>query len=314
MARALSDDLRGRVLQASTDGASARQAAVRFGVGISTAIRWIARARLGETTARIQGRRRTSRLDAHEAFIVGLIEERRDITLNEMMARLSGERSVVIGHSALSAWLCGRGWTFKKKTAHALEQERPDVLKRRRDWFEAQPDLDPRRLVFIDETGLSTKMARLRGRAPRGERCRAGIPHGHWKTTTFAGALRLDGMTAPFVYDGAMNGVVFLAYVEQVLVPTLKPGDIVVMDNLPAHKPAGVREAIERAGATLSFLPPYSPDMNPIENAFAKLKALLRARAERSIGALWDAVGAVVDLFSPTECVNFFKAAGYDPD
>ncbi|BCB19119.1 transposase [Bosea sp. ANAM02] len=115
MARALSDDLRGRVLQASTDGASARQAAVRFGVGISTAIRWIARARLGETTARIQGRRRTSRLDAHEAFIVGLIEERRDITLNEMMARLSGERSVVIGHSALSAWLCGRGWTFKKR-------------------------------------------------------------------------------------------------------------------------------------------------------------------------------------------------------
>lgn len=157
-------------------------------------------------------------------------------------------------------------------------------------------------------------MARLRGRAPRGERCRAGVPHGHWKTTTFAGALRLDGMTAPFVYDGAMNGTVFLAYVEQVLVPTLKPGDIVVMDNLPAHKPAGVREAIERVGATLSFLPPYSPDMNPIENAFAKLKAVLRARAERSIGALWDAVGAIVDLLSPTECANFFRAAGYEPD
>lgn len=121
-------------------------------------------------------------------------------------------------------------------------------------------------------------------------------------------------MTAPFVYDGAMNGVVFLAYVEQVLVPTLKPGDIVIMDNLPAHKPAGVREVIERAGATLSFLPPYSPDMNPIENAFAKLKAKLRARAERSIGALWDAVGTIVQLFSPTECANYFKAAGYDPD
>jgi len=195
-----------------------------------------------------------------------------------------------------------------------LEQERPDVLKRRRDWFEAQPDLDPQHLVFIDETGLSTKMARLRGRAPRGERCRASVPHGHWKTTTFAGALRLGGMTAPFVYDGAMNGVVFLAYVEQVLVPTLKPGDIVIMDNLSAHKPAGVREAIERVGATLSFLPPYSPDMNPIENAFAKLKTMLRARAERSIGALWDAVGTIVQLFSPTECANYFKAAGYDPD
>ena len=121
-------------------------------------------------------------------------------------------------------------------------------------------------------------------------------------------------MTAPFVYDGAMNGTVFLAYVEQVLVPTLKPGDIVVMDNLPAHKPAGVRGAIERAGAVLSFLPPYSPDFNPIENAFAKMKSLLRAKAERTIPALWDAVGAAVDLFSPTECANYFRAAGYDPD
>jgi transposase len=195
-----------------------------------------------------------------------------------------------------------------------LEQERPDLLKRRRDWFEAQPDLDPQRLVFIDETGLSTKLARLRGRAPRGQRCRAGVPHGHWKTTTFAGALRLSGMTAPFVYDGAMNGTVFLAYVEQVLLPTLKPGDVVVMDNLPAHKAAGVREAIERAGATPTFLPPYSPDFNPIENAFAKLKALLRARAERSISALWDAIGTIVGLFSPTECANYFRAAGYDPD
>ena len=157
-------------------------------------------------------------------------------------------------------------------------------------------------------------MARLRGRAPRGERCRAGVPHGHWKTTTFAGALRLGGMTAPFVYDGAMNDAVFLAYVEQVLVPTLEPGDIVVMDNLPAHKGAGVRDAIERAGATLSYLPPYSPGFNPIENAFAKLKAMLRARAERSISALWDAVGAIVGLFSPTECENYFRAAGYDPD
>jgi transposase len=157
-------------------------------------------------------------------------------------------------------------------------------------------------------------MARLRGRAPRGERCRAGVPHGHWKTTTFTGALRLTGMTAPFVYDGAMNGAVFLAYVEQVLVPTLKPGDIVIMDNLPAHKAAGVRQAIERAGATFSLLPPYSPDFNPIENAFSKLKALLRAKAERTIKALWDAVGSIVELFSPAECQNYFKAAGYDPD
>lgn len=157
-------------------------------------------------------------------------------------------------------------------------------------------------------------MARLRGRAPRGERCRAGIPHGHWKTTTFTGALRLTGMTAPFVYDGPMNGAVFLAYVEQVLAKTLAPGDIVVMDNLPAHKAAGVAGAIEATGARLLYLPPYSPDFNPIENAFSKLKALLRARAERTIPALWDAVGSVLDRFTPAECANYFSAAGYEPD
>ncbi len=195
-----------------------------------------------------------------------------------------------------------------------MEQDRPDILKRRRAWFYGQLDLDPAQLVFIDETGLSTKMARLRGRAPRGERCRAGVPHGHWKTTTFTGALRLTGMTAPFVYDGAMNGNVFLAYVEQVLVPTLAPGNVVIMDNLPAHKAAGVREAIEVAGASLLYLPPYSPDFNPIENAFSKLKALLRAKAERTIAALWDTVGSIIDLFTPAECANYFKAAGYDPD
>lgn len=157
-------------------------------------------------------------------------------------------------------------------------------------------------------------MARLRGRALRGERCRAGVPHGHWKTTTFTGALRLTGMTAPFVYDGAMNGQVFLAYVEQVLVPTLSPGDVVIMDNLPAHKAAGIRDAIEAAGASLLYLPPYSPDFNPIENAFSKLKALLRAKAERTIAALWDTVGSVLDRFTPAECANYFKAAGYEPD
>ncbi|MDE4587307.1 IS630-like element ISRm10-1 family transposase [Sinorhizobium meliloti] len=314
MGQALSDDLRIRVLKASAAGMSARQAAARFGVGTSTAIRWIARAKEGELTPRPQGWRRPSAVDAHEEFVVALIEERKDVTLDEMVQRLSVERQVKISRSALGAWLRGRGWTFKKKTAHALEQDRPDVLKRRRVWFDGQLDLDPEKLIFIDETGLSTKMARLRGRALRGERCRAGVPHGHWKTTTFTGALRLTGMTAPFVYDGAMNGNVFLAYVEQVLLPTLQAGDVVVMDNLPAHKTSGVRDAIERAGAKLMFLPPYSPDFNPIENAFSKLKAMLRGRAERKIDALWDAVGALIPRFTPDECANYFRAAGCDPD
>lgn len=172
----------------------------------------------------------------------------------------------------------------------------------------------PERLVFIDETGASTKMARLRGRAPRGERCRAPVPHGHWKTTTFVGALRLEGMTAPMVLDGAMGGPAFTAYVEQVLVPTLAPGDIVVMDNLPAHKLAGVRTAIEAVGAKLLYLPPYSPDFNPIEMAFSKLKAFLKKAAARTKEDLWAAIGQGIDAFTPAECVNYFAAAGYDCD
>ena len=141
---------------------------------------------------------------------------------------------------------------------------------------------------------------------------RAPAPHGHWKTTTFVGALRLEGMTAPMLLDGAMHGAAFLAYVEQLLVPTLKPGDIVVMDNLPAHKPVAVRQAIVAAGAELRFLPPYSPDFNPIEMAFAKLKAFLKKTAARAIEDLWDAIAQGIDTFTPTECQNYFVAAGYD--
>jgi transposase len=202
----------------------------------------------------------------------------------------------------------------EKKTAHAAEQDRPDVLKRREDWFEGQLDLDPARLVFIDETGASTNMARLRGRAPRGKRLRAGIPQGHWKTTTFVAGLRLTGMMAPMVLDGPMNRPAFLAYVQQVLVPELEPGDVVILDNLPAHKGAQVREAIEAAGASLLYLPPYSPDFNPIENAFAKLKALLRKAAERTIEGLWHLIGTLIETFSPEECTNYFAAAGYERD
>ena len=157
-------------------------------------------------------------------------------------------------------------------------------------------------------------MARRYGRAKRGSRCRAAIPHGHWKTTTFVGALRLSGMAAPMVLDGPMHGDAFLAYVEQVLAPTLAPGDIVIMDNLPAHKPVAVRHAIETAGAELRFLPPYSPDFNPIEMAFAKLKALLNKAACRTIPELWDTIATAIDTFTPTECANYFTATGYEPE
>ena len=157
-------------------------------------------------------------------------------------------------------------------------------------------------------------MARLRGRAPKGQRLRVGVPRGHWKTTTFVAGLRLTGLTAPFVLDGPMNRSAFLAYVSRVLVPELKPGDVVILDNLPAHKGRRVREAIEAAGASLRYLPPYSPDFNPIENAFAKLKALLRRAAERTVEGLWRLIGQLIDTFTPQECANYFIAAGYDPD
>jgi transposase len=157
-------------------------------------------------------------------------------------------------------------------------------------------------------------MARLRGRSRRGERCRAAVPHGHWKTTTFTAGLRLGGLTAPMVLDGPMNGDAFLAYVDQALVPELTPGDIVVMDNLPAHKVAGVREAIEAVGARLLYLPPYSPDFNPIEMAFSKLKALLRKAAVRTIPDLWEAIKQAINQFTDDECRNFFIAAGYEPE
>lgn len=185
---------------------------------------------------------------------------------------------------------------------------------RREAWFERQLELDPERLVFIDETWASTKMARTHGRCPRGQRLRMSVPHGHWKTTTFIAGLRRSGMIAPFVYDGPVNRRVFEAYVEQVLVPELKPGDIVIMDNLGSHKGPTVRALIEAAGATLLFLPPYSPDFNPIEKAFSKLKSGLRKAAERTVGGLWDTIGRLVDTFTPTDCANFFTAADYDAD
>lgn len=184
----------------------------------------------------------------------------------------------------------------------------------RQAWFDGQLDLDPERLVFVDETGASTKMARIRGRAKRGQRCRAAIPHGHWKTTTFTAGLRLNELAAPMLLDGPMDGDAFCAYVEHVLVPELKPGDIVIMDNLPAHKVKGVREKIEGAKASLLYLPAYSPDFNPIELAFSKLKALLRKTAARTITDLWGTIAECIEHFPPEECQNYFSACGYDPE
>ena len=178
-------------------------------------------------------------------------------------------------------------------------------------WRANQRLLDPCQLIFIDETGTSTNMARLRGRCRRGARLIGKVPHGHWKITTFVAGLRSNAITAPFVIDRPMNSAIFKTYLEQCLVPTLKLGDIVVMDNLSSHKSQEVRQIIEAAGAKLLYLPPYSPDFNPIEQAFAKIKTHLRKAAERSIPALWDRIGSIIDTVPAAECQNFFKHAGY---
>jgi transposase len=200
----------------------------------------------------------------------------------------------------------------QKKTAHAEEQQRSDVLKRRREWFDGQLDLDPMSLVFIDETGTSTKMGRKSGRRRRGRRLRVGIPHGHYKNVTLVAGLRLRGLVAQKAFDKPMNAATFEEWVEKCLAPTLSQGDVVVMDNLSSHMGAKIEQLIKAAGATLRYLPPYSPDMNPIEKAFSKLKAFLRKIAERTVAGLLNALETCAEIFKPIECVNYFKACGYD--
>ena len=194
---------------------------------------------------------------------------------------------------------------------YAAEQRRPEVVAARRQWRTWQPLQDMRQYVFLDECGVTTDLLRRYGRSPRGTRLRDHAPFGHWDTHTVVAALRLDGLGAPAVFDGPIDNPSFLAYVEQVLVPTLRPGDVVVLDNLAVHKHPAVRLALERVGAQLRFLPPYSPDFNPIELAFAKLKAFLRAARPRSFDQVNALVATALGLFSATECRNFVRHCGY---
>ena len=317
MGRTLSQDLRSRVIAAVDGGMSRHAAADRFGVAVATAIRWVHVWRTtGATAAKPKGGdTRSHRIEAFGDLTLSAINAELDITLTELADMLRQEHGASFARSTIWRFLDRQGITFKK-TAHASEQDRPDVAARGLAWFDAQPDLDPIRSAWSSSTRpvRRPKSARLRGRALRGKRCRAPVPHGHWLTTTFTGALRLSGLTAPMLLDGPMNRDAFEAYVEQVLLPTLTPGDVVILDNLPAHRSMSVRATIEAAGATLRFLPPYSPDFNPIENAFAKLKAILRKAAARTLDDLWDAVRDALPSFSPTECANYFTAARYEPE
>jgi transposase len=198
-----------------------------------------------------------------------------------------------------------------KKTTRAAEQDRPDVAAARAWWRSHQPEWDPARLVFIDETALNTKMARLYGRSPRGRRCIGAVPHGHWQTSTFIAALRRDRIDAPFLIEGSANMEVFAAYVGKVLCPELNPGDVVILDNLCIHKTATVARLIEAQGAFIRYLPAYSPDLNPIELAFSKLKSHLRQAAARTLEDLQGAVASSLAQFQPFHCQGFFKHAQY---
>ena len=250
-----------------------------------------------------------SPLEAHAAVLLGLIAEQADLTLDEIVAVMR-KRRIAGSRSAVWRFFKRHNVSFKK-SLRAAEQQRADVVRARRRWMREQGMFDPARLVFIDETSTNTAMVRLRGRCPRGIRLTDHVPHGHWKTITFIAGLRRRAMVAPFVLDGPMNSTSFMAYLKRCLVPTLKRGDIVMMDSLPVHKAAGVREVIEAAGAKLRYLPKYSPDLNPIEMAFSKLKAHLRKAAERTIPHLSRRIGVLVAAFSPQVCANYFRHAGY---
>jgi transposase len=290
-------------------GASRREAAERFEISASAAVKWLQRWRdHGVCVAKPRGGSR-SILEEHAERILALVGEQPDRTLDELVAAMR-KRRIPGSRSALWRFLDRHDITFKK-SLRAAEQHRADVARARRRWIRQQGYLDTTRLVFIDETAVTINMVRLRGRCPRGERLISHVPQGAWKTITFVAALRHNKMVAPMVLDGPINGAAFVAYIEQCLVPTLKRGDIVVIDNLPAHKVAGVKDAIEAAGATLQYLPQYSPDLNPIEMPFSKFKAFMRKAAERTVGGLCRRIRSFVPTVSRAECRNYFRHAGY---
>jgi transposase len=249
-------------------------------------------------------------VEAHKDWLLDLVRAEPDLTLTEIHIRLHEAHGLKKSFSCLWRFFARHDITFKK-TLHAAEQNREDVKAARDAWRGDQASLTVKRLVFIDETATTTNMTRLRGRAPKGKRQIGKTPHGHRKTTTFVAALRCDSITAPMVLDGPMNGAIFLEYVRQILVPTLTPEDHVIMDNLPVHKVFGVKAAIESVGASVLFLPAYSPDLNPIEMAFSKLKTLLRKAAERTVSGLWDRIRELLGKFSPQECQNYLTHQGY---
>ncbi|WP_288429560.1 IS630 family transposase [uncultured Agrobacterium sp.] len=310
MTAPLSNDLRERVVAAVLAGESSRAAAARFGVAVSSVVKWSQRYRMsGSVRPAKMGGYRKRILEPHRAFITERLHQNPHLTLHGLKDELALQ-GIAVSHTTIWDFIRREGLSFKK-TLFALEQARADVARRRERWKAFQPHLDPERLVFIDETWIKTNMTPIRGWGPKGKRLHAFAPHGHWRTLTFLGALRNDRLTAPCVFDGPINGQCFRAYVEQQLVPVLKPGDIVVMDNLASHKSTAIRHAIKATGARLWFLPPYSPDLNPIEMAFSKIKHWMRKAQKRTIEDTWRYLGQLVHTIEPDECANYLEKAGY---
>ncbi|HTV33801.1 MAG TPA: IS630 family transposase [Methylocella sp.] len=312
MPKPYSQDLRNRVIDAVEEGGmSCRAAARRYEVNCSTAIKWLERYRREGLRGPVgHGGHRPSALMPHREFLEAARAEKSDVTLQDLCDRLSSEKGVKADTSMMSRFFRKIGVTLKK-TLVAREQDRADISRHRTRWRTYQRRIDPARLVFIDETWAKTNMTRLYGWAPRGKRLIDKVPHGHWNTATFLAALRSDRIEAPCLFDGPINGERFRAYVEQFLVPTLKAGDVVILDNLGSHKSKAVRKAIRHVGARLVFLPKYSPDLNPIEQVFAKFKTLLRKVGARTYEAISAACGEILKRFPPSECAAYLRNAGY---
>ena len=303
-------DLRSRALARKAAGETHREIAAALRISPSCLSKWTRREQeTGSLKPDRIGGRKPRTLSGECAEWLRRRVASGPVTLRGLTAELA-ERGVKTAPRAVWVFLHAEGLSFKK-TLLPEEQTRPDVARQRARWKAHQGRIAPSRLVFIDETWVKTNMAPLRGWGPRSRRLKGYAPYGHWKTLTFIAALRHDRIDAPWVIDGPINGETFLLYVETQLAPTLSPGDVVVMDNLGSHKGKAARAAIRAKGAHLLFLPPYSPDLNPIEQVFAKLKHLMRKAQPRNVEATWRKVGQLLDLFSPTECANYLVNSGY---
>jgi transposase len=306
--RPFSDDLRLRIHEACQAGDSTAEVAEQFRVSPAFVRRLQQRFRqTGSLAPKPGGHGPTRKLVAHEEALRQSVRERPDATPAEHRERLQ------LPAARVTVWRTLRrlGLTRKKKSTHASERDRPDVAEARRHWPEKLAGVDPKDLVFLDETGANTAMQRTHGYAPKGERVVGAVPFKSWQAVTFVGVLTASGLLAPWALEGALNGEWFLAYVEQVLVPTLKPGMVVILDNLPCYKVQGVAEAIQAAGCRLEYLPAYSPDLNPIENAYSKLKRALRDWAARTVEGVYEALRQIIPCFGPAECLSYFRHCGY---